>query len=209
MGLIGKIANPFARLYHIFHTIYGQPQCAFKKTSTNSSVPSSWGNRFRASARLQFNAEHFESSFCIVGKKGNSRNRPLIAQKRGNLAPLMSWVSVCLPSKRAVKEICSPVAIFQSVATVGWIPLFQSAPTCFLLTPVCSAMLSRLSFFSFRICLRFSEILLLIASMCFLLGFEPTAIEGQWRKCVRYDAFLLLLYHLHLSLSIHFDRFYE
>ena len=39
--------------------------------------------------------------------------------------------------------------------------------------------------------------------------FEPTAIEGQWRKCVRYDAFLLLLYHLHLSLSIHFDRFYE
>ena len=39
--------------------------------------------------------------------------------------------------------------------------------------------------------------------------FEPTAIEGQWRKCVRYDAFLLLLYHLHLSLSIRFDRFYE
>ena len=97
----------------------------------------------------------------------------------------MSWVSVCLPSKRAVKEICSPVAIFQSVATVGLDSPLSICPSMLLLTPVCSAMLSRLSFFSFRICLKFSEILLLIASMCFLLGSNqpPSKVNGA-NACV-------------------------
>ena len=48
-----------------------------------------------------------------------------------------------------------------------------------------------------------------ICRICFRELAYKGQIPGVRRKCVRYDAFLLLLYHLHLSLSIRFDRFYE
>ena len=86
----------------IFHTIHSQPQCAFKnKYKFLCSIL--MGNRFRASARLQLNAEHFESSFCIVGEKGKQPKPPLIAQKRGNLVP-SDELSFCLPALQKRSE---------------------------------------------------------------------------------------------------------